>query len=94
MKLIEYCNRLERLHLMISHKSTGTPKELAKKLNISERRVYDYINYFKLEFGAQIHYNKTTKTYEYLSEEGLEVIIKALKSICKTTKKISTLVKN
>ncbi|HLZ89629.1 MAG TPA: helix-turn-helix domain-containing protein [Puia sp.] len=61
-------SRLEYLDVLIRHKSTGAPKALARKLNISLRAVHNYINMLK-DQGAPINYNKHKETY-YYDEEG------------------------
>lgn len=44
---------------------TGSPKELASKLLISERSVYNYIAFMKFELQAPIQYNYHKMTYVY-----------------------------
>lgn len=61
-------SRLEHLDSLIRVKATGSPKVLAKKLNISVRAVYDYINMLK-SLGAPINYNRHKATY-YYDEQG------------------------
>ena len=60
--------RLEQLDNLIRLKATGDPKTLARKLNISLRAVYDYINVLK-SLGAPINYNRHKGTY-YYDEQG------------------------
>jgi len=60
--------RLEQLDQLIRLKATGDPKSLAKKLNISLRSTYDYINTLK-SLGAPINYNRQKGTY-YYDEHG------------------------
>lgn len=60
--------RLEYLDTLIRLKATGNPKSLAKKLNISLRATYDYINMLK-SLGAPINYNRYKGTY-YYDEQG------------------------
>lgn len=57
-----------RLHELIVTKQTGTPKELAKKLTISERSLHYYISFMKNEMKAQIVYDKKLATYLYETE--------------------------
>jgi predicted DNA-binding transcriptional regulator YafY len=61
-------SRLEHLDQMIRLKATGDPRCLAKKLNISVRATFDYINMLK-SLGAPINYNRHKGTY-YYSEQG------------------------
>jgi transcriptional antiterminator len=44
---------------------TGTPKELASKLGISERSVYNYISYMKTDLQAPIGYDNQKGSYSY-----------------------------
>lgn len=60
--------RLIRLDYFIHIKATGTPKQLAAKLNIGERSVRGYISVLK-ELGAPIIYCRKRNTY-YYQEEG------------------------
>jgi predicted DNA-binding transcriptional regulator YafY len=48
---------------LIQERNTGTPKELAKKVKISERMVYKYMDELKHEFKAPVKYDKNHKTY-------------------------------
>jgi predicted DNA-binding transcriptional regulator YafY len=53
----------------IGENKTGTPHEFSKKVKISERMLYKYIELLKQEFNAPVKYDKTLKTY-YFSENG------------------------
>lgn len=64
MAFYDTLNRLKRLDCLIQSKSTGTPNELAEKLDISERWVYENINVLK-KLGAPIKYCETTRSYLY-----------------------------
>jgi hypothetical protein len=59
---------LERLDHLIHIKATGTPKQLADKLNICERGVRGYISILK-DLGAPIIYCRKRNSYCY-QEEG------------------------
>ena len=58
---------------LIRQRATGSPAELAKKLGISERMVYNYIEDLKAEFNAPIKYNRTERTYYYEGEGHLHL---------------------
>lgn len=64
MIALKYINRIERLHLLVKRKATGTPKELARRLEVSEASVYEYIKTMK-ELGAPITYDLYRKSYVY-----------------------------
>lgn len=54
-----------RLHDYLITEQTGAPKELALKLGISERSVYNYIAYMKSEMNAPITYDNQKGNYCY-----------------------------
>ena len=64
-----YLENLQRLIEAIEQKSTGNACELANKLNVSERMVYNYLDVLKNEFGAPIRYSRAMKSY-FFTEEG------------------------
>ena len=55
---------IERLDSLIRKKATGTPKELAEKIGISERQLYNIINEMK-SMGAPIIFCTINRTYTY-----------------------------
>lgn len=57
-----------RLHDLITTKKTGTPKQLAHKLDISERSVNYYIAFMRNELKAPIIYDRKLETYLYETE--------------------------
>jgi len=64
--MIKYINRLEYIHFLIKTKSTGNPEQLAEKMEVSKRTVYEYLR--ALEYlGAEIRYNTQLESYTYES---------------------------
>ena len=61
MSLKKYIDRFKRIDQLIRLKATGTPKELAEKLHISEALLYLTLSEMK-ELGAPICYDKSSKT--------------------------------
>lgn len=57
-------DKLERLDYLIRTKSTGAPAELARKLNLSERCTYNYLDLLKRQ-GAPISYCRKRNSYYY-----------------------------
>ena len=70
-KVIE---RFEKIDYLIAKKSTGSPSEFAKKLDISESTLYEYLNELKVK-GAPILYNKYKATYFYEEEGKFKIIL-------------------
>ena len=88
MALNLYLSRIQRLDILIRKKSTGSPKELAEKLGISERWLFHLLDEIREELDCPIRYNRLRRSYEYekpgkvmigfLNEAELD--IKSLKS--------------
>jgi len=74
MKSIKQLERLQQLHQRIEEENTGTPKELAKFMNISERLLYNLIEELK-DISAPICYNRSSKTYYYDDDFKLQINI-------------------
>lgn len=56
---------IKKIHSKILTESTGNPKIFAMKLNVSERTIYNYINFMRNELKAPIIYNRAKGTYLY-----------------------------
>lgn len=61
-----YLDRIEVIDRLIRIKGTGTPDQLAKKLNISKRTLYELISIMRLR-GAEIKYDRIRSSYYYHS---------------------------
>ena len=68
MNTKNYLDRLRQINRLIALKTTGKPAELAKKLNISERALYNYIEELK-QIGLPISWCKELQSYIY-TENG------------------------
>lgn len=64
MKLLEQMARINRLHELIKHRRTGTPRQLAVRLRISEARLYQIIDELKAH-NAPIMYCRQRRCYYY-----------------------------
>lgn len=62
--MLKQTHRIERIHLLIRRKATGTPKKLAQRLSISERQLYNILDLMK-ELGAPVYYNMAIDSYCY-----------------------------
>ncbi|MDD2636837.1 MAG: hypothetical protein PHW82_15195 [Bacteroidales bacterium] len=60
---------IERLDQLIRLKATGNPANLAKKLNVTERQVYNIINKLKTTYKAPVIFDKDRNSYVY-NESG------------------------
>ena len=59
---------IKKLHEYILTERTRSPKELANKLGVSERTVYSYISFMKMEMNAPIIYENQKGNYMYERE--------------------------
>ncbi len=73
MKTLKQLERLKKIHQLIKIGSTGTPKEFANKLKISESQLYNVLDDLKLK-GFPIKYSRSLKSYEYHDYCELEVV--------------------
>lgn len=63
MTHMEFAESIETIKYLCEHKRAGTPKELAKKFNISERTLLRIIKCLP-ESGHPVSFNRFRKTYE------------------------------
>ncbi|MDP4272673.1 MAG: HTH domain-containing protein [Bacteroidota bacterium] len=64
MSIVRYLQRIERIDQLIRLQATGTPKELANRLSLSESVIYQTLAFMK-KYGAPIYYNKYLESYCY-----------------------------
>jgi predicted DNA-binding transcriptional regulator YafY len=60
----KFIERFKRIDEIIQNKSSGTPAQLAEKLDISESTLYEFIAVMK-ELGAPIQYDRFAQRYYY-----------------------------
>lgn len=75
MSLFEQINRMQFLHECIIQESTGAPCELAERLRISKRHLYNLLDEFK-DMGAEIQYSRIKETFCYKNNFCLEISCK------------------
>lgn len=68
-----YIQRIELIHQLITQRRTGTPAELAARLQLSVSRLARVIEELR-DQGAPIFYDRIAKTYYY--EFPFEIIVK------------------
>lgn len=72
MKSLRRIQQLRKLHGMIKLESTGSPKEMARRMSVSERQLYHLLEQLR-EMEAPIRYNRRVNTYYYAEEFDLLV---------------------
>lgn len=58
---------------LIASGQARTPKGMAHKLNVSERTVYNILNFMKEELNAPIKYDKNRLRYYYANKGKLHI---------------------
>jgi len=72
MKMIYQLERIKKINRMIKSANTGSPKEFAGELGISESHFYRYIEELQ-EMGIPIQYSRIRKTYYYENNTELSL---------------------
>ena len=72
MSLTTYHERMQRIDQLISRGATGTPQELADKMELSKRMVFIYLQAMK-DSGLSIRYCRFSKSYVYTDDQRLEI---------------------
>lgn len=67
--------KIGRLHKFIKQNIHFTPFELAQRLGISTSSLYNYLDELEL-YGAEIGYDKVTKTFYYKNNFEFKLVIK------------------
>ena len=70
MKTIQQLERLRKIHQLIKKRNTGSPNELANRLKISRRQLYNVIEYLK-EIEAPLIFSRKNNTFYYEHEFDL-----------------------
>ena len=65
-------NRLQQIDQLIRQKRTGNAQELAEKMKISRRQVYNWLDELKA-FGLEIEYNRQIRSYVYLKPYQINI---------------------
>ncbi len=72
MTFVEHFRLMQRIHNLIRTKSTGSPKELAERLEISRSALFRYMEDLKT-LGATIQYCRFRQSYYYEENFVLEI---------------------
>jgi len=71
--LLKICQRLTYIDKLIKQKATGTPKEFAEKLGVTERAWYKYRDELVNDLNLPINYCPFTRSYVYTEEGHFEI---------------------
>ena len=67
-------NRLQQIDQLIRQQRTGNAESLAKKLEVSRRQVYNYLEELKA-LGLKIDYNREVKSFVYARPYRIDINI-------------------
>lgn len=67
-----YFERLQTIDYLIRIRGTGNPTQLASRLEISERTLYEFLRMMK-DLGAPIEYDRYKETYYYGEKGGFNI---------------------
>jgi predicted transcriptional regulator len=72
MEIFAEINRINLLHNLIKSEKTGSPKTLAKRLNIGRTSLYRLLEELK-SHNAVIHYSRRKESFIYLNDFSLKI---------------------
>ncbi|MBL6445706.1 hypothetical protein JMN32_05260 [Fulvivirga sp. 29W222] len=68
MKEIKLLERIERTDALIRKGCSGNAKDLAKRLGVSPRSIFNMLRIMKEDFNAPIVYDRNLTAYRYTTE--------------------------
>ncbi len=69
--IIQHIELIQRIDQLIQLQATGTPDELAERLDISKTKLYRIINLMK-QLNAPVVYNFNTQNFVYAEAVGFK----------------------
>lgn len=72
MSFIKKLKKIERLDGLIRRKATGSPKDLARRIDVAESTIYEYIKLMR-DMGAPIEFDRFGNTYYYTTTIQFQV---------------------
>ncbi len=73
MTTTKQLDRLKKIHQYIKVANTGSPKEFANRLSLSESQLYNILEDLKIK-GFPISYSRNLKSYVYNDDCELEIV--------------------
>jgi len=72
--MVQKYSQLTKAHQLIKKQIKGTPEEIAKRIDLSKSRFYNYMEELK-QLGAEIKYCRTCQCFKYTNNFKLKVTI-------------------
>lgn len=63
--------KMKQFIQLVEKERTGSPKEVAEKLEVSNRMIHNYVQLLKDNFNVPIEYNRYKKSYNFTSKGKL-----------------------
>jgi biotin operon repressor len=76
MSLLKYIERLQRMDLLISMMSTGTPVEFAEKLGLRRSTLFQSLQEMR-EIGVDIKYSSARQSYYYADNRRIKIKVES-----------------
>lgn len=86
MTLLEKLEMIERIDGLIRRKATGTPKQLASRLRVSERCLFKTLKMMR-DMGGPINYSVSRQTYSYHYEVEFSLGFRNVKNVINIDRK-------
>jgi ACT domain-containing protein len=71
--LPETLQLIERIDTLIRHRATGTPDDMAEKLEVSRSTWFNYLHILKEDLGFPIDYDPEKQTYFYTARGAFRI---------------------
>lgn len=75
MNFIKQIERLQKLNKLLCQQCTGSPDELAERLNLKRSQLYEVLDQLKI-LGAPIAYSRKRSTFFYSKDFNFEIVLK------------------
>ncbi len=72
MNFVKQIERFQILSKLIHEQNTGSPEELANRLNLSRRQLYNYIEELG-DLGIEIRYSRKYNSFYFENNKKLEI---------------------
>jgi transcriptional antiterminator len=73
MNFVKQIERFQILNKLIHKQKTGSPEELANRLNLSRRQLYNYIEELK-DLGMKVRYSRKHNSFYFDDSKKLEIL--------------------
>ena len=87
MNFVKQIEKFQILSKLVREQKTGSPEELANRLNVSRRQLYNYLEEFR-DLGMEISYSRRYNSFHFDNSKKLEIHFNL--EVIETDEKIKT----